>query len=127
MVDLPALFGEYEHALLLSAAVARFDIIKRRILEREGFIRVRADLADGGVLEFAEFWGEAARGDVVRRAYTYHWQDAAGNLIRRWDSAGHYPHLPHSPHHVHFPDGTIEGNPEPPSFHLVLKSIGSRT
>jgi hypothetical protein len=33
--------------------------------------------------------------------YSYHWADAAGRLIQRWDSTPHFPALPGFPHHIH--------------------------
>ena len=36
--------------------------------------------------------------------YNFHWQDAAGNLIRRWGNAPHHPELDNYPHHVHTKD-----------------------
>ena len=33
--------------------------------------------------------------------YSYHWTDAHGDFICRWDNAPHYPNLPGFPHHLH--------------------------
>ena len=123
MADLTALFEEYEKLLLASPVVARFNIVKRRIVEREGFIRGRAELTGGGLLEFSEFWSGEAGEEITLREYTYHWQDAEGQLVQRWDNARHHPDLPHAPHHVHSADGTTEGNPQPPTFQSVLNEI----
>jgi hypothetical protein len=35
-----------------------------------------------------------------------HWQDASGELLKRWDNAAHHPEIKTSPHHVH--DGAEE-------------------
>lgn len=35
------------------------------------------------------------------RKYAYHWADASGNLISRWDNANHWPSISTSPHHKH--------------------------
>jgi len=123
MTDLNALFDEYERALLLSPAIAGFTIIKRRVLEREGFIRVRAELSSGGFLEFSEYWQEPTEDEIVRYEYTYHWQDAGGLLIQRWDNARHHPDLPHAPHHTHLAGGITEGQAEPPTLQLLLEAI----
>ena len=96
MTDLTALFAEYERALLASPTVTRFTILKKRIIEREGFIRARAELKGGGL---------------------------EGQLIRRWDNASHYPDLPHAPHHIHHGDEMPEGNSQPPTLQTVLTEI----
>jgi hypothetical protein len=125
MLDLTALFDEYEHVLLVSSAVARFSILKRRVLECEGYIRVRAELTDGGLLEFSEFWSGTLEDDIVLCEYTYHWQNAEGRLIQRWDTAKHHRDLPYAPHHIHLGTGTTEGNPYPPTLQSVLREIES--
>lgn len=33
--------------------------------------------------------------------YSFHWQNAAGSLHKRWDNAPHHQHVPTQPHHVH--------------------------
>jgi len=43
--------------------------------------------------------------------YNFHWQDATGNLIRRWDNAPHHPELDNYPHHVHAKD-TVSASSE---------------
>ena len=127
MADLTALFEEYEKLLLASPVVTQFNIAKRRIVEREGFIRGRAELTGGGLLEFSEFWSGEEGEEITLREYTYHWQDAEGQLVQRWDNAPHHPDLPHAPNHVHFADGTTQGNPQPPTLQSVLNEIEPQT
>ena len=50
MVDLVALFDEYEQLLLISPVIVKFSSVKRRVLEREGYVRIRAELVDGGLV-----------------------------------------------------------------------------
>lgn len=38
--------------------------------------------------------------------YAYHWQDADGTLIIRWDNAAHYPAISTFPHHKHVENET---------------------
>ena len=126
MPKLDLLFDEYEHLLLASPAVAKFTVVKRRVLESEGYIRVRVELTNSGLLEFSEFWDGGAEVEVALRDYAYHWQDGAGRLVKRWDTAKHHLDLPGAPHHVHLADGTVEGNPMPPTLQSVLKEIESQ-
>ena len=123
MLNLAALFDEYERLLLASPAVVKFLVPKQRVLEHEGHIRVRAELVDGGLLELSEFWNEIEEGDVARHEYVYHWQSAEGQLVRRWDNVNHHSHLPYAPHHVHLPDGRVEGIAKPPDLVAVLQGI----
>ena len=39
--------------------------------------------------------------------YAYHWQNADGSLIIRWDNAAHYPSIITYPHHKHVGIETI--------------------
>ena len=123
MLNLLALFDDYERLLLASPVVAKFLVSKRRVLEHEGHIRVRAELVGGGLLEFSEFWNEIEEGNVVTREYVYHWQSADGQLVRRWDNVNHHPRLPYAPHHVHLPDDRVEGIASPPDLVAVLQGI----
>lgn len=45
-----------------------------------------------------------------KRKYSYHWQDANGNLISRWDNSPHHREIPTYPHHRHMSDGITESN-----------------
>lgn len=42
-----------------------------------------------------------------RRKYSYHWQDAQGQLITRWDNSPHHKGLPTFPHHKHLPEEVV--------------------
>lgn len=35
------------------------------------------------------------------RKYAYHWQNKEGNLLIRWDNAGHWKDISTFPHHKH--------------------------
>ena len=41
------------------------------------------------------------------RKYTFHWQDKNGDLIMRWDNAGHWNEIDTFPHHRHEKDGVF--------------------
>lgn len=57
--------------------------------------------------------------------YRFHWQDAAGRLLKRGDNAAHHPQVSTHPHHVH--DGSEENvsSYEPLSAEEVLAMITS--
>lgn len=68
-----------------------------------GLFRYRLILRDGGLLEMFERFRVVEERVAVAK-YSFHWQDAAGQLRKRWDNAAHHPEVPTHPHHVH--DGT---------------------
>jgi hypothetical protein len=125
MVDLVGVFDEYERLLLLSPAVARWTIIKRRVQDSGGYIRLRAELADGGLLEMSEYWAETLDAELARLEYSFHWQAADEQLRLRWDNAAHHPELPNAPHHLHRADGAAEGSGELPDLSVILRTIES--
>jgi hypothetical protein len=116
-------FDQLEERLLESMVVKSYDILRREVSLRSGQFRVRAELRDGGLLEMFEYVQVTSEGEIVARKYRYHWQDAEGKILRRWDNATHYPDLPHAPHHVHLPDGSVEGVAELPDGLQVLIQV----
>jgi len=98
-----------EEAILLltvSSVVARFQVVKKREIETDGYLRVRAELLDDGLLEisiYCQYVEDAAH----LAGYRFHWQDKEGILIKRWDNAKHHPELKSFPDHVHLGDDKI--------------------
>ena len=62
-------------------------------------------LADGSSLHAREFF------NADERHYSFHWQNADGTMIRRWDDTPHYPHLETYPYHVHQTDEVHASRP----------------
>lgn len=86
--------------LTVSPIVEHFQVVKRREIETDGYLRVRVMLADKGLLEISLYCQLIE--DVVRLiGYRFHWQDKEGKLIRRWDNAKHHHELKTFPHHLH--------------------------
>jgi len=96
--------AEYHQAvkarLIADPLVLRFDIQRERQTADDGYLRVRLLLEDREELEFSEYV-RRVRGQVQVVTYSFHWTDANGKLICRWDNAPHYPDLPQAPHHIH--------------------------
>ena len=118
-------FEELDQRLCNTPVVREYRVLKTEITQRSGQIRIRATLADGGLLEISEYVVIKPDGTLLTSKYRYHWQDPDGQVIRRWDNASHHQHLPRAPHHVHLPDGTAEGVAEPPDAQAVLVYIES--
>ncbi len=90
--------------LTVSSVVERFQVVKRREVETDGYLRVRAMLLDESLLEVSIYCQHVE--NVVHLAgYRFHWQDKEGILIIRWDNAKHHPEVGTFPNHVHFGDG----------------------
>ena len=126
MSDLATRFAEYERQLLASPAVMRFVILRQRARDADGFIRIRIELSDGGLLEVSEYWVETVEEDMTLQEYSYHWQAVNGQLMQRWDNAAHFPDLPGAPQHVHQADGLVVGASEKPALYQVLHEIERR-
>jgi len=83
-----------------------------------GFIDGALQFHDGSQLIFREFLDTTR--DKPRLMYAYHYQDAAQELVFRYDNAAHRPALS-QPMHKHTPDG-VETAP-PPALAEVLDEI----
>jgi hypothetical protein len=115
-------FDAVETRLIASPIVAAFDVIRREVTLTDGKIRIRATLTDGGLLELFEYMVED-QGQLSLRKYSFHWQDAEAELVRRWDNVNHYPDLPNAPHHVHWADGSVQSAPDVPGAMDILDKI----
>ena len=85
--------------LSTDSIVVSFDIIREFSNLNEGFIRGRANLTNGDILDFSELTRQANELEIV--SYRYQWLDGNKKHIRRWDNALHYPKLENYPHHIH--------------------------
>jgi hypothetical protein len=107
--------GAAEHLVSIKARiVAHPDVVRWTVIREEaqgdqGLFRYRLTLRGGDLLEMFEHF-QVVVGSVRVSKYAFHWQDAAGQLRKRWDNAAHHPEVPTHPHHVH--DGA-EANVHP--------------
>jgi hypothetical protein len=88
--------------------------------KERGSIEGRLKFYDGSLLEFDEvvIWRNE---QMVKLRYAYHYQNAAGELIFRYDNAPHYPNLSTHPHHKH---AGLEVEPaQTPDLSEVLREI----
>ncbi len=115
-------FDTIEVRLITSPVVLSYITMRREIGPTDGKIRLKAQLADGGLLELFAYITEK-HGRIEQRKYSFHWQDADGSLKQRWDNAPHFPELPHFPHHTHCQDGTVEGVALMPDILLIMTKI----
>ncbi len=87
--------------LLTDAIVQDFEIVRERATEADGYLRARLKLNHQQALEFSEYVQRTADGSIQVVTYSYHWSDALGQLLIRWDNTPHYPTLFNFPHHLH--------------------------
>ena len=96
--------------LSTDSIILSFDVIKEFANLYEGFIRVRANLINGDLLDFSEFIKQEDELEIA--SYRYQWLDQNKQHIRRWDNTPHFPKLKNFPHHIHVrEDDVISGKP----------------
>ena len=68
----------------------------------------RLRFCDGSLLEFTETAEQ--RGALVDKVeYAYHFQDADGRLVFRYDNSPHHPEISTYPHHKHVGTQAVHG------------------
>ncbi len=65
----------------------------------EGFIRGEIHFRDGSILQFREFVDVELM--IERLMYAYHYAEAFGKFMFRYDNTGHHKSVPTYPHHKH--------------------------
>ncbi len=87
--------------LLSDPIIIAFQIVRERSTLADAHIRARLRLADNSQLEFSEYAQLDASGQMTIVTYSYHWTNANGDPMRRWDNTPRFPDLPCFPHHIH--------------------------
>ncbi len=96
--------AEIELALVNSPAVAEYRVIRSWSNADDGYIRIRAALANGDFWEAAEYF-VLEEGYVVTCDYRHQWMNSAKTTLRRrWDNTPDHPELENFPHHIHIGD-----------------------
>lgn len=86
--------------IVLCDQVVSWHIVREEAQGDRGLWRYRLQFRDGSLLEMFEFFVlESATVKVMK--YSFHWQDADGKLLKRWDNAPHHPEISTYPHHLH--------------------------
>ena len=113
---------DIEMLFFSSPVVSEYFIRERDIREREGYIRIKAQLFNNDVLEAFEF--VTMINDNIRAStYRLQWQFADGQLKKRWDNAEHHREISTFPHHVHIGvSGKVESS-EAMSIQIMLEFI----
>ncbi len=89
-------------------------------------LRIRLHLADNSLLEISEALAVEG-GRLTWLSYRYHWQDATGNLILRYDNAPHHPEVGTFPHHKHLRETVVASQrPALPDLFVEIQHLLSR-
>jgi hypothetical protein len=91
---------EIERALLVNSIVSEFTVTRRWVQSDAGYIRLRAVLTNGDLLECAEYL-ELNEGRIVLQDYRHQWMTSDYQLRLRWDCTPHHPEISTHPHHCH--------------------------
>jgi hypothetical protein len=91
----------YIKALIVAnPQVLRWTVVREEMQGDMGMLRYRLTLCDSELLEMFERF-QIVEGRVQVAKYSFHWQDAAGQLLKRWDNAAHHRELSTHPNHFH--------------------------
>jgi len=67
--------------LTVSSVVERFQVVKKKAVETDGYLRVRAILVDESLLEVSMYC-QYIEDTIHLTGYRFHWQDKEGLLIK---------------------------------------------
>jgi len=98
---------EIFRSLEQSPVVSDFEILEFRTWEDGFYHKIKIGIKDGSLLFAREFYNQN------ERHYSFHWQDARGTLLIRWDDAPHHHHLSTFPYHKHIGESIVESLPIP--------------
>ncbi len=107
--------------LIVSRVVSSFRVLKRVVGEGDGYIRIKCNLSNGDILEFAEYT-QLRKNMIHLETYSFHWQSADGNLVKRWDNVKHHKDVGTYPYHLHLPNDAVIDS-EPMNLKKVLATI----
>jgi hypothetical protein len=107
--------------LLLSPVVATFKTLKREVGDEDGYVRIRCTLSNSNILEFAEYL-LIHKNRIHIETYSFHWQTAGGELIKRWDNVEHHKEIDTFPYHIHLANGKVLSS-APANLKKVLADI----
>ena len=97
--------------LSVSRAVSSFRVLRMEAGDEDGYIRIKCELTNGDILEFAEYIIIRKR-RIYLESYSFHWQTADGRLRKRWDNVPHHKDVDTFPNHLHLPDKVVGSAPK---------------
>ncbi|MBI4825037.1 MAG: hypothetical protein HY807_01255 [Nitrospirae bacterium] len=107
--------------LLVNPVISSFKILRQEAGEDDGYVRIKCTIFNSDILEFAEYL-HIRKKRVCNETYSFHWQTAEGQLVKRWDNVQHHREIDSFPHHIHLPGRKIIGS-TPMTLKKVLAEI----
>ena len=114
-------FQKVINALILCPSISHYRILRQRVSDEEGYLRVRGTLTNGEVIEGYEYV-ERLQGQIEVITYGFHRQSREGQLVQRWDNTPHHREVRTFPHHLHQADGRVVESP-PMDFLQFLSTL----
>lgn len=81
-----------------SRIIKKHTILDYKSSSKAQYLKAKVELKNGDLLFIKEYISS------TEHLYSYHWQEANGDLIIRWDNSPHHNELKTFPHHKHTPD-----------------------
>jgi len=112
-------FAQLESVIKSCGSVRTRTVHRDKRSDYVGYFRADLYFYNGSLLHVREF--VFTRSGIVKDIYVYHYQDAEGRMVFRYDNTGHHRNLPNFPHHRHTPEGVL--STAEPDLQTVLDEI----
>jgi hypothetical protein len=118
-------FNEYIEAVkeLITSyddIIAVAELEEFEVTLNEGFVRGTITFIDGSRLHFLEYI-RITNNIPIKLKYRYHYEDAEGDTVFRYDNAPHHRNITTFPHHKHVGDNVLPSRE--PSLSTVLEEV----
>ena len=110
-------FQQIEQHIALCPAIIATEIVKDKRSLYIGLIEGKLTFLDGSELHFVEF--VTVKTGIKRYKYSYHYQQASGALLFRYDMAPHHRDVATFPHHKHTASGQVIESFAPELNHIL--------
>lgn len=100
MKDAAEYLAQVKALIVMNPEIVHWTALREEAQGDVGFFRYKLMLRDGGRIEMFEYF-RIMKEIVKVTKYSFHWQNATGELRIRWDNAPHHPEVHTHPHHVH--------------------------
>lgn len=81
-----------------SRIIKKHTILEYKSSSKAQYLKAKVELINNSQIFVKEYISS------TEHLYSYHWQDAKGNLIIRWDNSPHHKSIKTFPHHKHSPE-----------------------
>ncbi|MDI6736491.1 MAG: DUF6516 family protein [bacterium] len=110
--------------LSISPVIKTFHVLRYRITDEEGHLRVKCNLLNNDIVEMNEYF-QLEKDKIEVKTYSFHWQKETEELVKRWDNVPHHQEIDTFPNHIHIEIEQNVSSSEPMNFDKVLKVLES--